>query len=177
MATKLVNGIKNMGWMLYFREVSFWLTLHPVQDASNYTLSINTNWVASSSTVLSVESGAGITPVADLYIKCAEFRFLVHCTTMAWDTYMLPLISKVGKLQRATLTLDILLRHYHREESLDDNLLLFEVHIYYSEHWASIPHSRTQWQLSTSLLCLELLSLLHSPSPLELASSTTFYRL
>jgi len=78
----------------------------------NYTINIDDDWVADGSNVLGTEHGAGFTPVADPYKKDPEFGSLVHCTTMAWDTYMLPLIGEVGILREATQTLDILISRH-----------------------------------------------------------------
>jgi hypothetical protein len=68
--------------------------------------------------VSGTERGAGFTPVADPYKKGPEFGSLVHCTTMAWDAYMLPIIGEVGKLRRATQTSDILIRRHRYEETI-----------------------------------------------------------
>jgi hypothetical protein len=64
------------------------------------------------------ERGAGFTPVADPYMKGPEFGSLVHCTTMAWDAYMLPIIGEVGKLRKAAQTSDILIRRHRYEETI-----------------------------------------------------------
>jgi hypothetical protein len=68
--------------------------------------------------VSGTERGAGFTPVADPYKKGPEFGSVVHCTTMAWYAYMLPIIGEVGKLRRATQTSDILIRRHCYEETI-----------------------------------------------------------
>jgi hypothetical protein len=64
------------------------------------------------------EHGAGFTLVADPYKKGPEFPSLVHCTTMAWNAYMLPIIGEVGKLRKAAQTWDILIRRHRYEETI-----------------------------------------------------------
>jgi hypothetical protein len=68
-------------------------------DTFDYTLNIDDDWIADGSNVPGTERGAGFTPVADPFKKGPEFGSLVHCTTMAWDAYMLPIIGEVGKLR------------------------------------------------------------------------------
>jgi len=92
---------------LEFLESSSWLTLQLPPDRFNYTLNFDDHWVMDGSNVSSTEHGARFMPVAYPYKKCPEFRSLVHCTTMAWDAYMSPLIGKVGKLRWSTQTSDI----------------------------------------------------------------------
>jgi len=94
------------------------LTLQLPPDTFDYTLNIPDDWVVDGSHVSGSERGAGITPVADPYNNGPEFGSLVHCTTMAWDTDMLPLIGEVGKLRKATQTLDILTRQHHNQETI-----------------------------------------------------------
>jgi hypothetical protein len=60
----------------------------------------------------------GFTPVADPYKNGPEFGALVHCTTMAWDAYMLPIIGEVGKLRKTSQTSDILIRRHRYEETI-----------------------------------------------------------
>jgi len=95
-AIPLVNGITDLRWILRFLESSSWLTLLLPPDTFDYTLNIDDNWIADGSNVPGTERGAGFTTVADPYKKGPEFRSLVHCTTMAWDAYMLPIIAEVG---------------------------------------------------------------------------------
>jgi hypothetical protein len=98
MATPLVNGIEDLHWILHFLESSSWLTLQLPPDTFDYTLNIHDDWIADGSNVPGTERGAGFTPDADPYKKGPDFGSLVHCTTIAWDAYMLPSIGEVGKL-------------------------------------------------------------------------------
>jgi len=118
MATPLVHGIEDLRWILRFLESSSWLTLQLPPDTFDYTLNIDDDWIADGSNVPGTECGAGFTPVADLYRKGPEFGSLVHCTTMAWDAYMLPIIGEVGKLRKAAQTSDILIRRHRYEETI-----------------------------------------------------------
>ena len=109
MTTPLVYGIEDLRWILHFLESSSWLTVQLPPDTFNYTHNIDDDWVAHGSNVSGTKRGAGFMQVADPYKKGPEFGSLVHCTTMAWDTYMLPLIGEVGKLKKATQTSDRLI--------------------------------------------------------------------
>jgi hypothetical protein len=113
--TPLVNGIEDLRWILRFRESSSWLTLQLRPDTFDYTLNIHDDWIADGSNVPGTERGAGFTPVADPYKKGPEFGSLVHCTTMALDAYMLPIIGEVGILGKTTLMSDILIRRHSYE--------------------------------------------------------------
>jgi len=117
-ATPLVNGIKELRWILRFLESSSWLTLQLTPHTLDYTINIENDWVVDGSNVPGMECGAGFMPVADLYKKGPEFGSLVHSTTMAWDSYMLPIIGEVGKLRKAAHTSDILIRQHHSEETI-----------------------------------------------------------
>jgi len=117
-AMPLVNRIEDLCWILCFLESSSWLTLQLPPDTFDNTLNIDDNWVADGGNVLGTERGAWFTPVADPYKKGLELGSLVHCTTMAWDAYMFPIIGEVGKLSKAAQTLDILIRRHHYEESI-----------------------------------------------------------
>jgi hypothetical protein len=94
------------------------LTLQLPPDTFDYTLNIDDNWIADGSNVPGTEHGVRFTPVADPYKKGPEFGSLVHCTTMAWDAYMLPIIGEVGKLRKAAQTSDILTRRHRYEETI-----------------------------------------------------------
>jgi hypothetical protein len=63
------------------------------------------------------ERGTGFMPVADPYMKGAEFGSLVHCTTMACNADMLPIIGDVGKLRKAAQTSDILIKWQRYKET------------------------------------------------------------
>jgi len=117
-ATPLVNGIEDLRWILRFLESSSWLTLQLPPDAFDYTLNIDDDWIVDGSNVPGTERCAGFTPVADQYKKGPEFGSLVHCTTMAWDAYMLPIIGEVGKLRKAAQTSDILIRRHRYKETI-----------------------------------------------------------
>jgi hypothetical protein len=117
-ATPLVNDIEDLHWILRFLESSSWLTLQLPPDTFDYTLNIDDNWIEHSSNVPATERGAEFTPVADRYKKDPEFGSLVHCTTMAWDAYMLPIIGEVGKLRKAAQTSDILIRRHRYKETI-----------------------------------------------------------
>jgi len=116
-ATPLVNGIKDLHWIMRFLESSSWLTLQLPPDTFDYTLNIDDNWVMDRSNISGTERGAGFTPVADPNKKGPEFRSLVHCTTMTWDAYMLAIVGKVGKYRKATQTSNILIRQHCYEET------------------------------------------------------------
>jgi len=88
-------------------------------DTFDYTLNIDDDWIADWSNVPGTECGAGFMPVAHPYKKGPEFGSLVHCTTMAWDAYMLPIIGEVGKLRKAAQTSDILIRQHRYEETIE----------------------------------------------------------
>jgi len=88
------------------------LTLQLPPDTFDSTLNIDDDWIADGSNVPGTGCGAGFTPVADPNKKCPEFGLLVHCTTMAWDAYMIPLIGEVGKLRKAAETSDIVIRRH-----------------------------------------------------------------
>jgi len=118
MATPLVNGIEDLHWILRCLESSSWLTLWLLVDAFDYTLNIDDDWIADGRNVPGTERDAGFTPVADPFTKGPEFGSLVHCTTMASDAYMLPIIREVGKLRKATQTSDILIRWHRYEETI-----------------------------------------------------------
>jgi hypothetical protein len=118
-ATALVNGIEDLHWILRFLESSSWLTLQLPPYTFDYTLNIDDDWIADWSNVPGTERGAGITPVADPYKNGPEFGLRVHCTTMAWDAYMLPIIGEVGKLRKAAQTSDILIRWHRYEETIE----------------------------------------------------------
>jgi len=118
MATPLVNGIEDFHWILRFLETSSWLTLQLQPDTFDYTLNIDDDSMADWSNVPGTERRAGFTPVADPYKKGPEFGSLVHCTTMALDAYMLPIIGEVGKLRKAAQTSDILIRRHRYEETI-----------------------------------------------------------
>jgi len=60
--------------------------------------------------VSGTEPGAEFMPVADTYKQDPKFRSLVYCTTMTWNSNMLPQIGEVGKLRMATQTSGIV-RH------------------------------------------------------------------
>jgi hypothetical protein len=94
------------------------LTPQLLPDILDYTLNIDDDWVADGSTVPGTERGIWFTPVANLFKKGQEFRSLVHCTTMAWDAYMLPIIVKVRKLKKAIQASDILIRCHRYEETV-----------------------------------------------------------
>jgi len=117
-ATPLVSGIEDFHWIPRLLESSSWLTLQLPPDTFDYTLNIDDDWFADGSNVPGTECGAGCTPVADPSKKGPEFGSLVHCTTMAWDAYMLPIIGEVGKLGKATQTSDILIRQHRYEETI-----------------------------------------------------------
>jgi len=119
MATPLVNGIEDLRLILRFLESSSWLTLQLLPDTFHYTLKIDDDWVADGSNVPITERGAGLTSVANLYKKGPEFGSLVHCTTMAWDAYMLPIIGEVGKLEKSAQTSHILIRWHLYEETIE----------------------------------------------------------
>jgi len=118
MTTPLVYGIEDLRWILHFLESSSWLTVQLPPDTFNYTHNIDDDWVAHGSNVSGTKRGAGFMQVADPYKKGPEFGSLVHCTTMAWDTYMLPLIGEVGKLKKATQTSDRLIGWHRYEETI-----------------------------------------------------------
>jgi hypothetical protein len=80
-ATPLVNVIEDLHWILNFLETSPWLTLQLAPDTFDYTLYIGYHEVADRSNVSGSKSGAGFTPVADLFKKGPEFGSLVYCTT------------------------------------------------------------------------------------------------
>jgi len=111
-ATPLVNGIEDSRWILRFLESSSWLSIQLPPDTFNYTLNIDDDWIADRSNVPDTERRAGFTPVTDPYKKGPEFGSLVHCTAMASDAYMLPIIGEVGKLRKAVQTSDILIRRH-----------------------------------------------------------------
>jgi len=102
MATPLVNCIKDLCWILHFLESSSWLTLQLPPDTFDNTLNFDDHWVAEGSNVSGTEHGAWFTPVANRSENSPEVGSLVHCTTMASDAYMLPIIGKVGNLGRVT---------------------------------------------------------------------------
>jgi len=66
-ATRLVNGIKNLIWILHFLETSSWLTLQLPPDTLDYTLNIDDDWVTDRSNVPSTVGGVEFMPVADPY--------------------------------------------------------------------------------------------------------------
>jgi hypothetical protein len=117
-ATPLVNGIEDLRWILHCLDSSSWLTLQRPSDTFDYTLNIDDDWIADGSNVPDTERGAGFMPVGDPYKKGPEFGSLVHCPTMAWDAYMLPIIGEVGKLRKAAQTWDILIRRHRYEETI-----------------------------------------------------------
>ena len=94
-ATALVNGIEDLHSILCFLDSSSLLTLQLLPDTFDYTLNNDDDWVTDQSHVSGTECGAGITLVPDRYKTGPEFGSLVHCRTMAWDAYMLPLFGEV----------------------------------------------------------------------------------
>jgi len=117
-ATPLVNGIRDMRWILRFLVNSSWLTLQMPLDTFDYTLNIDDDWIAGGSNVPGTERGAGIRPVVVPFKKGPQFGSLVHCTQMAFDAYILPIIGEVGKLRKAAQTSDILIRRHGYEETI-----------------------------------------------------------
>jgi len=118
MATPLGNGIEHLHWILHFLESSSWLTLQLLPDTFDYTPTSDNVWVADRSNLSGTKHGARFTPVADPYKNGPEFESRVHCTTMAGDTYMLPLIGEEGKVRKATQTLDILIQQHRYEDTI-----------------------------------------------------------
>lgn len=110
MATTLVTGIVDLHWILHFLESVSLITLQLPPDTLNYTLNINNYWVADRSNVSGTEPGAKITPVAGPSNIGPESGSPVHCTTITAHAYMIPHIAEVGKLRKATHTLDIIIR-------------------------------------------------------------------
>jgi len=119
MATPLVTGIEDLSWILCFLESPSWLTLPLPPDTFDYTLNIDGNWIAHESNLPGTEGGAGFTPVADPYKRGPEFGSLLHCTTMAWDAFMLPIFGEVGKLRKAARTSEILIRGHRYKETIE----------------------------------------------------------
>ena len=117
-ATTLVHGIQDLRCILRFLQSSSWLTLQMPPDTFEYTLNIDDDWIADGSNVPGTGRLAVFMPVADPYKEGPEFGLLVHCTTMVWDPYMLPIIGEVGKSRKAAQTSDILIRQHHYEETI-----------------------------------------------------------
>jgi len=117
-ATPLVNGIEDLRWILRFLESSAWLTLQLPPDTFDYTLNSHDGWITDGSDLPGTDRGAGFTPVADPYKNGPELGSLVHCTTMAWDAYMLPIIGEVGKLRKAAQTSNISIRRHRYEKTI-----------------------------------------------------------
>jgi len=118
MATPLVNGIEDLHWILCFLQSSSWLSLQLPPDTFNYTFNIDEDWDVVGNNGSGTEGGAGFTSVGDSYKRSPDFGSLVHCTTMAWDAYMLPIIGEVGKLRNAMQTSNILIRWHCYEETI-----------------------------------------------------------
>jgi len=118
MATPLVNGIEDWHWIPRCLECSSSLVLQLPQETIDYTLNIDNDWVADGRNVSIPQPGAGFTPVADPYKKGLKVRSPVHCTIVAWDAYILPLIGELVKLGRATQISGIVFRQHRSEETI-----------------------------------------------------------
>jgi len=118
MVITLVNGIEDLHWILHFPHYSTWLILHLPPHKLSYTFNFVTQWVANGSNLSRTKPCVIFMPVANHYKKGSQFESLAHCTTNTWDTEMLPKIGEVGKLGRATQSLEILIRKHHNKQSV-----------------------------------------------------------
>jgi len=118
MASQLANGIEVLRWILHCLESSSWLTPHLPPDTFNYTITIDDDWATNRSNISFCEHHAGFTAVTNLYKTGPDFGTCIQCTTRTWNAYMLPRISEVGKLWRATQSSDIVIRQHHHGETI-----------------------------------------------------------